>query len=88
MRLCVEALSVRWARTRAPLGMAALALALCGCTSAPPGETAALRAGVEPASEFAGYIGRPFLVASQRMKSEEADAIVARAIAEHEMRRP
>jgi hypothetical protein len=73
---------------RAPFVLTGLAITLGGCAGSPVGETAALNATSPPMSSITAYVGRPFLVASQRLRSDEADAIVARAIAEHEMRRP
>ena len=87
-RLRGEVASAWLSGMRVLLGLAGLAVALAGCAGSPAGETAALRSVSEPVSGLARYVERPFLVASQRMRSDEADAIIARAITEHEMRRP
>ena len=87
-RLRGEVASAWLSGVRAPLGLAGMAVILAGCAGSPAGETAALKSGPDPMGGLVRYVERPFLVASQRMRSDEADAIVARAITEHEMRRP
>ena len=91
-----EIVSVGPGRQLAWLGLLALTMALAGCATSSVGETSAswsyAAAAYDLRAPFSGNDGLPPAVRlsgpPMRMSSAEAEALIARAIAEHEMRRP
>ena len=83
-------------RLLAWLGLLALTMGLAGCATSSAGETSAswsyAAAAYDLRQSFSGNYGLPPAARLSgpptRMSSAEAEALVARAIAEHEMRRP
>ena len=91
-RLRPVSASLRFGRQVASI--AALGLALAGCAKA-PSEHIAPWAENAPAANLADLLlglgaldGSPSAARPARMSNAEAEALIARAIVEHEMRRP
>jgi hypothetical protein len=79
-------------RLLAWLGLLALTMGLAGCATSSAGETSAswsyAAAAYDLRQPFSGDYGLPMSGPPTRTSGAEAEALIARAIAEHEMRRP